>query len=229
VLNSLLAWLLAIIGALVWRPRSGDRAAVVLCFLSSFGIMAGGDYGGEGMLRSYLFSLPVAVCLIAVLISRLRRTQRQVALGAVLLLLMPFFLVSRWGNELFEMTRPNELTAVRALYHFANPGSSLVTVVPVGMSTTFDDVDEFKSTSVNLTDLGPNEMAEIIRAVSANPKGGYLIMTTGQDDYGWLDYGWPRTWGATVERMLSLSPHFKVRYFNPDAEIFQYIPGRRSK
>lgn len=235
VLNSLLVWLLAIIGALVWRPRTNDRAALVLCFLSSFVIMAAGDYGGEGMLRAYLFSLPASVCLITVVISKLRWTYKQVALGAVLLLLVPFFLVSRWGNELFEMTRPNELTAVRALYHFANPGSNLVVLVPAATSTTFNDVNEFKSTSVELTDLGPKGMlgsqgvAAIIQAVSDNPKGGYLIITTSQDDFGWLDYGLPRTWGATLERMLSRSPHFKLRYSNPDAEIFQYIPGRRSK
>ena len=229
VLNALIVWLLAIVGALIWRPRSSDRTALVLCFFSSFAILSGGDYGGEGMLRAYLFSLPAAVCLIAAMISKLRWSYRQVALGVVLSLLVPFFLVSRWGNELFEMSRTNELTAVRVLYGMAKPGSNLVTVVPIAMSTTFDHITEFNSTSVNLTELGAEDMSEIIQAVSGNPKGSYLIMTTSQNDYGWLQYGWPRAWGTEVERLLSQSPHFKLRYSNPDAEIFQYVPAGGSR
>jgi len=236
LLTSGIVWLLAILGALLWRPRNGYLAALVLCFLVSFGILAGGDYGGEGMLRVFLFGLPPAVCLIAALISKLRWTYRQIALIAVLSLMVPFFLVSRWGNELFEMIRPNEVTAAGVLYHIAKPGSNLVTVVQVAetnspdeLITEFPSVKGFNSITLNLTQLGPGVMAEIVDAASANPKGGYLVISTSQVDYAWLNYNWPPTWGATMEKELSQSPHFKLRYSNPDAEIFQYIPGRGSK
>lgn len=238
LLVSLAVWLLTILGALVWRPRNRDRAALAVCFLAPFGTLAAADYGGEAMLRVYLFSLPPAVCLIAVLICKLHWPYRQAALSAALILLLPFFLVARWGNEMFEMVRPNELTAEKVFYQIASPGSTLVTLIPE-LAPEFDDTNKFKLGTValgvynfgsaDLSDLGSNDIAKIIQAVSSNPRDSYVIMTTGQAVYGWLNYGMPRTWGTTVEGMLSRSPHFKLRYSNPDAEIFQYIPGRGSK
>jgi hypothetical protein len=187
-------------------------------------MLAGGDYGGEGMLRVYLFSLPCSVCLVAVLISRLRWPFRQqLAVGAILLLLTPLFLVSRWGNELFELVRPNEVTAVEELYRIAAPGSSLVSISPQ-LAWEFADVAKFKYRPSNLNEFVLEDTAAIINLISDNPKGGYVIITTGQIVYGWQTYGLPKTWGAKVEKLLVNSPYFKVRYSNPDAEILQYIP-----
>jgi hypothetical protein len=235
LLMSLVVWLLAILGALVWRSRNGDRAALVVCFLAAFGMLAAGDYGGEGTLRIYLFSLPPSVCLIAMLICKLHWPYRQAALGVVLILLLPLFLVSRWGNEMFEMVRPNELTAVKMFYRIAHPGSTVIQQ----MAWEYDNINKSEFGSVALAEInfksvdmrnpGPETMAEIIQAVQGNPRGGYVIMTTSQAVYGWLVYGMPRTWGTAMEGMLLRSPHFKLRYFNPDAEIFQYIPDRGSK
>jgi hypothetical protein len=228
--TSLIVWLLAVLGAFVWRPQGRHRAAVILCFIASFGILAGGNYGGEGMLRAYLFGLPVTVSLISALISKLRWNYRQLAVGAVLLLLVPLFLISRWGNELFEMIRPNEVAAADSLFQIARPGSSLVTVIqvsltndPMSISTEFPVVKGFKSITLNLTELKPTVMTEITNAVSANPKGGYIVISTSQIDYAWLNYGWPRGWGLTLERQLSESRHFRLKYSNPDVDIFEYV------
>jgi len=101
---------LAALGALVWRVRSKDRdwAVVVLLFLGAFTTIIGGNYGGEGVLRVYFFSLPGAVCLIAALISKLPEFWHgQLALSCLLLLLTPLFFFARWGNELYEMVRPD--------------------------------------------------------------------------------------------------------------------------
>lgn len=228
LLTAAVVWLLAITGAVFWgRQRKVDRAALALCFLASFGMLVGGDYGGEGMLRIYLFSLPPSVCLIAALIFRFRSTYRQMAVAAILFLLTPFFLISRWGNEIFEQVQPNELTAVQVLYRIANPGSTLATVDPE-LAYGFIDINEFNLATANLTALGPEDMPEILQAVSGSSKGGYVIISTSQIAYGWQDYGMPRTWGTTVEKMLSHSPDFTLRYSNPNAEIFQYTPHQTS-
>jgi hypothetical protein len=225
---SLLVWLMAIIGGVVWRSRSGDRTALVASFFVPFAMLAGGSYGGEAVLRVYLFALPFATCLIAALISELRWPSKQMATGMVLVVLVPFFLVSRWGNELFELVRPNEITAVQMLYRIANPGSTLISITPQ-LPWRFADVSEFQYEPSNLAEFALESTPAIIQLVGGNPKGGYVIITTSQIVYGWQTYGLPETWGLKVERFLSHSRHFRLRYSNPDAEIFQYIPRPGSR
>ena len=222
-LISVLIWGLAVVGAFVWRRDNEDRVIVVLLFFSAFGVIAGGNYGGEGILRVYLFSLPGAVCLIAALISRLPRFwHSQVALSCVLILFIPLFLVARWGNELFEMVRPAELTATDTLYKMAHPGSDLISLNSF-ITWRYTNITSVNYKSVNLTNLGPQTLAQITAVSAKNPNGSYVIMTTGQNEYGWLDYGMPQNWGAMVESLLAHSPHYKLMYENADAEIFQYI------
>jgi hypothetical protein len=228
LLTAAVVWGLALLGAIAWRPR-GDRTAVALLFIAAFGMILGGNYGGEGMLRVYLFSLPAAVCLIAALIASLPRLLHgQLALACGLVFLTPVFLVARWGNEMYEMTRPGELTAVNELYRIAPPGSSLVNMVPM-ITWEYADITKFQYRTVNLTALGPQTLSQISATAASNPKGGYVILTTGQEMYGWLAYGMPRGWEATLDGILSQSPDFRLRYSNSDAEIFQYVPPKKAK
>jgi hypothetical protein len=221
-----LVWCLSLVGAFVWRPRNENRAALPLVFLAAFAMVAGGNYGGEGMLRVYLFSLPGAVCLIAALISRLPQfTHSQVALGCTMLLLTPVFLIARWGNELYEMTLPGELTATNELYQIATPGSNLVSINSF-VTWEYRDITQFHYRFVSLDTLGSSKevLSKITRTVAGNPIGGYVIMTANQEAYGWQALGLPENWGTTVESMLAHSPNFKLRYSNPDGEVFQYVP-----
>jgi hypothetical protein len=230
---SLVVWLLAILGGLFWRRGGVDRRGLLAGFLLPFGMLAGGSYGGEAVLRVYLFTLPFALCLVAALISRLRwpsRTAetgalvaRSLATGVLLVLLVPFFLVSRWGNELFELVRPNEVKGVEAMYRIAKPGSTLVSITPQ-LPWRFANVERFhyKPAPLVQSTLG------IMRLVEGNPKGSYIIITTSQIVYGWQNYGLSPNWGAKVEAELRHSRYFKLRYSNPNAQVFQYIPRPRS-
>ncbi len=227
-LISVLVWGLALLGALVWKTRTGERAAVLLLFLSSFSLIAGGNYGGEGVLRVYLFSLPGAVILIAALITRFPELWHgQVALTCTLLLIMPLFLVARWGNELYEMVLPNELTAQNVLYQIAAPGSNLISLNDF-LTWRYKNIVNYNYANVGLGDVGPHTLSEINATVTGNPRGGYVIVTADQVEYGWLVQGMPQNWGATVENMLAHSPNYKLRYANADAEVFQYIPDPKT-
>lgn len=226
VLTSAAVWGLAAIGALVWRLRDKNRDWIVpsLLFLGAFSTIVGGNYGGEGVLRVYFFSLPGAVCLITALISKLPRFWHgQVALACTLLVLTPLFFFARWGNELYEMVRPDELTATNDLYRIATPGSNLVSLT-WGLEWQYEDLLTFNYNTLGIETLGPQTLPQITAAVVGNPKGGYVIMTTGQEEYGLLVNGLPANWGTTVDNMLAHSPDYKLVYKNPDAEIFQYIP-----
>lgn len=226
--TSLIVWLLALAGAFVWRSGNAGRVALVGSFIVPFTMLAGGSYGGEAILRVYLFSLPFAICLIAALVSQLRGPYRQLAAVCVLVLLTPLFLVSRWGNELFELVRPNEVTAVQELYHIAAPGSTLIAMSPE-LPWRFTDVGEFRYQADNIAQFSLYSTPAVMRLVEGNPNGGYVIITTSQIVFGWQTYDFPPTWGQTIEKLLSGSPYFKLVYSNPDAEIFKYIPRPRSR
>jgi hypothetical protein len=218
-------WFLALVGAFIWRSRNGGRVDLPLVFLSAFAMVAGGNYGGEGMLRVYFFSLPAAVCLIAELVSKPRQFKHgQVILGCTLLLLTPIFLLARWGNELYEMTLPGELTAMNELYRIAAPGSNLVSVNSF-VTWEYSDITEFHYRFVSLDTLGSKTevLSKIITTVAGDPKGGYVIITANQEAYGWQALGLPKNWGTTVEDILGHSPNFRLKYSNPDGEIFQYV------
>ena len=68
-------WLLALIGA--WIRRKSWRTVIALLFLtfSPVLVLFGGSYGGEGIMRVYLFSLPWAAALAASALLPLRRLQ----------------------------------------------------------------------------------------------------------------------------------------------------------
>jgi hypothetical protein len=223
---SVLVWLLALLGGLLWRFGGADRRALLASLLLPFGLLAGGSYGGEAILRVYLFTLPFAVCLIAVLLSRLRLGARQVALGALVTLLVPLFLVSRWGNEIFELTRPNEVAGVRALDRLAKPRSTLIAITPQ-LPWRFTDVARFRYEPFNINEFAFGGLPAVIRLLEGNPRGGYVIITTGQIVYGTQAYGLPSDWGVKETGLLSRTPYFKLIYKNPNAEIFQFIhyPG----
>ena len=226
LLTSAAVWGLAALGALVWRLRSKDRdwAVVVLLFLGAFTTIIGGNYGGEGVLRVYFFSLPGAVCLIAALISKLPEFWHgQLALSCLLLLLTPLFFFARWGNELYEMVRPDEMVATNELYQMAAPGSNLV-ALSWGLEWQYKDLLAYNYNTLGVDTVGPQTLTEVTAAVAGDPKGGYVIMTTGQQDYGWLVSGLPANWATTVDSMLARSPNYKLVYKNQDAEIFKYIP-----
>lgn len=230
VVIAAVVWGLSSVGALVWRrTRKEDSTVVALLFFAAFSLILGGNYGGEGVLRVYLFSLPGAACLIAALISRLPQFwHSQVALACTLTLLIPLFLLAAWGNELYEMVTPGELATTDALTRIAPPGSRLVSANAF-VNWRYQDLTEFIYTSMGIEALGPQTLGEVTAALTGNSVGSYFIITADQEAYGWLVDGMPRDWGSTLENTLKRSSNFKLRYANPDGAIFQYIPSATNK
>jgi hypothetical protein len=105
----------------------------------------------------------------------------------------------------------------------AAPGSNLVALT-WGLEWQYKDLLTYNYNTLGVDTVGPQTLTEVTAAVAGNPKGGYVIMTTGQQDYGWLVSGLPANWATTVDSMLARSPNYKLVYKNQDAEIFKYIP-----
>lgn len=223
-------WGLALLGGLRALWQDGRRVLpYALVALAPFPLLPLQPYGGEMLMRVYLFALPLAALFAAWLFrGRSGRGTALFAVGSVALLVALF--LARFGNERMDYYTPQEVQAVERLYQVATPGSLLLGGSG-NVPWKFRDYEKFDYDVVteprpwNLIDVvHPNTqavLANVRRAMAARKRtGAYLIITRSQKAEvdlraltapGFLD---------RLERAASVSPAFKLVYANRDAKIF---------
>jgi hypothetical protein len=227
-------WAVALAAAL-WLRRKGHREpAPLLLFLAPFALALAQPYGGEILLRVYLFALPFAVFFIA---SVLRRA--PLAMGiAVSLVLMTAFLVTRYGNERMEWFSRAEVRAVDRLDAVAPPGSTLV-AWSNSLPWQARHYDQHRYRSIvgsddwarirTMTPGSPPQLAAVARYLRVQKGGGWLILTRSQAaEVDLTGYG-PRGSLGRVDAALRRSPAFRLLYANRDASVFVPVAVQRSR
>jgi hypothetical protein len=257
---------LTVIGLIRRRSRGiDDRVALILLVvpISSFGLQS---YGGEIALRTYFFMLPGAVFLAAYAFFpdpkpvpvvkagpwrlRFRRFLPSVVAASFALALLGGFLVVRYGNEAFEQTRPNELSAFDAMLKDAK---GPVTVVwasgelldlkgnpdaqqaasqnPQGpwgyryferfqFRNLLFDQDE-KFFTADRTMLATRKPTVDQIAAAMGEPNSYFYTSKVNEVYQTLNFGLASNWGATMRQSLDSSPLFKRVYAGPDAAVYK--------
>ena len=221
-------WGLAGVGALI-RFRDGRRdLTMVLLAVAPVPLFALQGYGGELVLRLYLFSLPFVAILVAGIVygrhpgpPRRLASVATVAFGCLVALA---FLVVRYGNERIDLMTSSEVAAVQELYRVAPPGSLLV-AASNNLPWKFEKFEQYEYVpvvdEVLIGDVGA------IADIMSNPKfeHSYLILTTSQGAYAEVFTGLPP---GSWERFLAdatLSGKFRVIYKNQDSEILVLADG----
>ena len=224
-------WTLAAFGA--WRRmhrRNGDLALMVLAG-APFLLLLLQSYGGEVFLRIYTFGLPfMAVLAVGLLIPvwPARRPLLAASVAFVLSLgLTGAFLLARYGNESFERVLPCDAKAVDWLYANASPGATFVALTS-NVPWRSRDIGLYRYTPLG-EDLGPDSLPAIENAMTANPRGAYLLLTPGQYVWGESFYGKPPGWGPSIERQLDASGHFQLIYSRDGAKIYILIKSRTER
>jgi hypothetical protein len=105
------------------------RPALPLAPLAGIPVVAAAiqNYGGEMIIRVFLFTLPMASILLARVLLAVPRRTLSLAVPAMALAITPAFLLARFGNEAFEMVSEADYQAVQVLYENATDRSLLVT------------------------------------------------------------------------------------------------------
>ena len=180
-----LVWLLAALGAFMAHRRRAAWLTAALGALAPLTLIPGQPYGGELLLRLYLFSLPFAACLavLTLLPDRpggpgWRRAFALLVMGAVL---ASATVVSRYGNDSMEKFTPDEISLVNQLYATAPEGSVLIEVVH-DTPWKFQKYADYDYRALLLAEprpgAGPLSCDPANRI--AEQSGAYLIVTTSQ-------------------------------------------------
>jgi len=231
VVMTVAIWGLAFIGA-VFRLRRGYRdASYILLAIAPFSLIVANSYGGEMLLRIYLFSLPLVVFFAAALFyitsASGRSRKMTVAVTGVSLILLGGFLFTRYGNERMDYMTYAEVDSAHYLYSIAPPNSLLIG----GWDNDpmqFQDLEKYNY--VSLADISANAItAQNVNAIVQFIQGqkhsdAYLIITRSQKAAAELSSGLPPGALDRLENALLRSRKFILMYSNPDAQILEYAP-----
>ncbi len=240
VVASLVLWALALVGAAV-RVRQGLRTrALAALAIAPFLLLGLQSYGGEVVLRVYLFALPAVAFLVASLVLsavpasswRLPAMSALVSIG-----MLGLFVFARYGNERLDQFTRFEVAAVQQLDSIAPQKSFLISgsVNIPWRSRGYADhgyeyltsLSAWEQVRLGSRDFGPL-FAETAKRMREGEGGGYLILNRSTDP--WFDV-FERAPLGTYERLLvgaRRSSRFRRVYANRDAEIFT-LAGSRSR
>nr|MBA3330116.1 hypothetical protein [Actinomycetota bacterium] len=232
VAASLVLWALALVGAAIrLRQGQGARALAALA-IAPFLLLGLQSYGGEIVLRVYLFALPAVAFLVASLIRSAvpASSWRLPAMSALLSIgMLGLFVFARYGNERLDQFTRSEVAAVQHLDRIAPQKSFLISgsVNIPWRSRGYADHGYEYLTSLSAWEqvrLGSRDFsplfAETAKRMREGEGGGYLILNRSTDP--WYDV-FERAPHGTYERLLAgarRSPRFRRVYANRDAEIF---------
>jgi hypothetical protein len=237
LLFTALLWLAALVGA-VLRLRGGLRTwSLALLALAPFGLPLLQPYGGEIVLRVYLFALPGVVVLVASLVLAGAGTRRWQA-GAVVLgvtaCLMAAFLVTRHGNDRVWLFSKNEASIVNRVYDIAAPGSVIAapsTTLP-WQNRRYAELEHVSLERLKgpfPRGFGGRALARAVYALIKRRGDGYGYVITTRSLRAYDELLGSAKWGSVpeLERALDGSPRFRRLITGRDARVWVTVPEPR--
>jgi len=223
------------VGTALWLRRRGHREpAPLLLLLAPFVLAFVQPYGGEVLLRVYLFGLPFAAFFVA---AALRRARLAVVVG-VTLALLGGFLVTRYGNERMDWFSADEVAAVDRLDALAPSGATLV-AWSSSLPWEARHYAEHRYRTVTgsedwgrisqMTPGGSAQLGAVARYMRAQKGGAYLVLTRSQAAEVDLTGLGPRGSLRRVDAGLRRSPAFRALYANRDASVYGLAPASRRR
>ena len=226
---TLCLWSVAAYGA--WRTaRTGRRVLpYVALALASFPIILLQPYGGEILLRVYLFSLPFMALFAAGAVFLLPPRLIPVVSSLLAVGFLGGFLLARYGNERMDYFTKAEVQAVDRLYAVAPPGSSLF-ALEGDLPWKFRGYTAYRYNRVtpglNWRQIASHPRAStrgLAELMGAKPQRAYLIVTRSQAAAAELGEGVPTRVVMRFEQAITASPRFRTIYSNRDAAVFMLL------
>jgi hypothetical protein len=224
-----LVWTLAAVGMVRGLRRGIATPSHAVLALAPAGLAVLQPYGGEMLMRVYLFSLPFAACYAAQALlpaPEWRGWVAAAALTAAAAVLVAGFLFARYGNIRATVFTRADVQASERLYAVAPPGSLLIAASPNVPWTHRHYADyRYQLLSHQLEDAAPPTPRQLAAEVARHMEGyrptpSYLLLTRSQKVYDAL-LGAHRWGSATdLERAVASSRRFAKVFDDGDGKIF---------
>jgi hypothetical protein len=245
-------WLLAAVCfVVIWRRYGAPWGLAIMAF-SSVLILAGQDYGGEGIIRVYLYSIAGCAILVAVVVARIfelenswRKTVGCIVATAFILAVGAIGLQGYYGGWGYYTVSKSQVELSRDL-PASSDGQFVIGNIaqPVGWpegataaSVRLKLVDPAYDAVLNAVRPGllHKDLAtswDVDRLETTLPKMGrahtlYLILPRQADAYGQY-LGWfPPTYIPSLIEQLTQRPNWSKIVDDEDTVIFEYSPKKR--
>jgi hypothetical protein len=223
IFSGMVMWLIAGLG-IVSRIRAGQRDTTFLLLAAvPFGLLGVQTYGGELLLRTFLFALPFTAFFMAAVFYRnsdtLLSARKRLALMGVCAALSVSFFVTRYGNERMDYFTADEVAAVEYVYAVSGPGTHLVSGTE-SLPWRYEDYNSDRYSSIERA-VRTNNLQMVIESMSLPQfPQSFLVLTRSQQAAAELYLGWePGAW-ERFDRNVSQSDQFRLVYANEDAKVF---------
>ena len=223
---TLVVGLLAAAGAFQLRRKKKRSLTLVLMAITAFGMAVAQPYGGEILIRCYLFALPLFALLGAVLLNDLltatfgkvwlRRT--AIVVGTVIIAGLMFSdVAARGGNDAYVAFTRADIDAVQKAYDLAKNGQTLDTVAayaPVSEWQRLGQVDQASIESHCEPFPNPDPCVQKVHP-------DFLVLNAAQDAYGQIYYGMKPGWIGQLGDRLVNSGLYKRIFVQGESQLLE--------
>ncbi len=251
-------WILAFMGAFFRLKRDYHDASYVLLAVTLFPIVLIQSYGGEMLLRIYLFTLPMMTFFAASLFytpqprflmklaqpitRKIIPTKGSVSIGIMAFFmkiligvvsvgLLIGFLFTRYGNERADYVTSAELAGVRQLYTIA-PKNSLLLAGWYGTPWQFQDIERYEYYDLSedklITAVSTQNVDSIVQFIQKTKIPKTYLILTRTQRATAQGGGYPPDMLDKFERKLLASKQFTLVYQNADTQILQFTRSKVS-
>ncbi|MFE4699119.1 glycosyltransferase [Streptomyces sp. NPDC056738] len=210
-----------------WVRRTG----LALLVVAPLPVLAANAYGGEMIFRAYLFALPAASLLIAVLLFEhgTRPRLQVLAAGPLLLALLGGLMFGYYGKESANYFTKDEVAAGRFVAATAPPGStvvSLTSAVP-GLYLRYDENPQVEFDQQDIDDRrrlvkDPVKGLEGFLQQASPQQPAYIILSRAQAADIYQTGILPADLMDRMNSALSKNPDYFPVYRTKDAVVYRY-------
>jgi hypothetical protein len=223
-------WVLALVGGLR-RLRAGRfDLTLALLAMAPFGLVLVQGYGGEMILRVFLFGIPFMAFFAAAALTPTPNPaswRLSVAIVVLSVVMAGGQLFTRFGNEMADLVTREDYEAAEYVKTVAEPGAMIASANSrIALEYRrweehrYPDLYYFFS-QADLTD--PEDMQGMLQHIAARGEPGepvYVILTRSNRSHAELNWGLTRDeWSA---RVRALDDVFEVLYRNRDATVWRW-------